>query len=160
MIDIGLKIVLIFILLFIFWQDCKDRMVYWFLYPLSGILFFVLQAHNIGYQLSLINSGINLGFIFIIILAAGLYSGFVIKKKLSESIGIGDLFMFISLCLTFSTETFIILFVFSLFFSLLLHQYFKDTAEHQTIPLAGYMSLFFAAVYFISFFIQPKYLFA
>jgi hypothetical protein len=161
MIDVGLKIVLILILATIFWQDLKDRMVYWFLYFFSGIIFLAIQIYNVGYRLSLINSCINLCFIIIMVLSAWLYATLIKKKTLiNESIGIGDLFLFVSLCFTFSAETFVTLFVFSLIFSLLLHQYFKGRSEHQTVPLAGYMSLFFAAVYFTSLFIQPGYLFA
>jgi len=161
MIEICCKIILIIIFLLIFWQDSKDRLVYWFLYPLVGIVAFVIEGNRIGYLLAILTSLINLLLILIIIITGYLYSTLILRKKfVNESLGMGDLLLFIFLCFTFATTTFIILFVFSLFFSLILHQYFKNRSDHKTVPLAGYISLFFAAVYLISFFIHPKYLFA
>ena len=161
MIDILLKLVLITVFVFIFFQDSKDRLVYWFLYPLAGVLSYTIQAITIGWYIAILNSLINLGFIAIILSVGFLYSKLIMKKKfVDESIGLGDILLFLFLCFTFSTIPYIILFVFSLLFSLLLHNFLKKTSHPDTVPLAGYITLFFAAVYFISLFISPKYLFA
>jgi hypothetical protein len=54
-----------------------------------------------------------------------------------------------------------VLFVFSLLFSLLLHSIFKkNQPEHETVPLAGYMSLFFGSVYIADFFFDCNFLYA
>jgi len=162
MIDIAFKTTIILVFFIIFWQDSKDRLVYWFLYPLIGVLAYVIQSNTINnYILVIYNSLLNMILVSLIVIIAWIYSAVIKKKKfLNESIGIGDILLFIFLCFTFTTITFIILFVFSLIFSLVLYQYFKTRILQDTVPLAGYIALFFAAVYVVSFFIQPKYLFA
>lgn len=160
MINIGLKLILIVLLFIVFSQDTKDRLVYWFLYPLTGILFYLVQARLLGHMQSLVNSLINFVFILLLITVGWIYARAIMKQKFTKTMGIGDILFFISLCFTFTPITFIILLVFSLVFSLLLHQYFKGRSEQATVPLAGYMALFFAAVYLLSFFIEPGYLFA
>ena len=161
MIETLLKVPLIITFLVIFWQDTKDRLVYWFLYPLVGCIGFVIQVSYTGYGTSIINSIANLVFITVLLSVAYLYSKFVMKKEfVNESIGVGDILLFIFLCFTFATITFFILFVFSLVFSLMIHLYFKKKSNHKNVPLAGYIAIFFAAVYTASFFIEPKYLFA
>jgi len=161
MIEIAFKAAIIILLAIIFWQDTKDRMVTWILYPLAGILFYMLNAKYTDYYTAIINTAINLSLIIIIVAIAYFYSILILKKQfVNGSIGIGDLLFFMFLPFAFSTVAFIILFVFSLLFSLTLHMYFKNKSTNKTVPLAGYMALFFTAVYIVSFFIAPKYLFA
>ncbi|WP_452596852.1 hypothetical protein [Pontimicrobium sp. MEBiC01747] len=64
-----------------------------------------------------------------------------------NTFGLGDVLLFIGLTLSFSTTSFIILFVFSLVFALVLHLFFKTKTKIASVPLAGYLSLFFASVY-------------
>lgn len=161
MIDIAITLALVAILLVIFLQDTKDRLVLWFLYPAIGVLSYSLQAFTTGYILALVNSLINLSFIIVLLLVLFAYSKFKLKTDfINGSMGLGDILLFIFLSFTFSTVSFLTLLVFSLFFSLLLHAFFKNRSQHKNVPLAGYISLFFATVYLISLFIEPKYLFA
>src|SRR5690606_12987489 len=114
-----------------------------------------------SYIITLLNSLLNIITMSIIILICYLYSKFIMKKEfINGSIGIGDILLFIFLCLTFSSIAFIILLAFSLIFSLLLHQIAKQKKNNLTVPLAGYISLFFAAIYIVSFFITPSYLYS
>ena len=153
--------VLILIFLLIFYQDTKDRMVYWFLYPLNGILSFFIQWHYIGLMPTTANSLINICFVLIILGVGYAYSSAIMKKPfINGSMGSGDILLFLFLTFSFTTSTFILLFVFSLCFSLVLHLYLKNKTTHSTVPLAGYMSLFFSAVYIAAFFLEPKYLYA
>ena len=157
----ALKILILVLFLLIFWQDTKDRLVYWFLYPLVGGLAFFIQASYNGYFVILTNTAVNVLLIGLILGTAFVYSKIIMKRQfVNESIGIGDILLFIFLCCTFSPLPFIILLVFSLMFSLVVHVYLRNRSAHTTVPLAGYISLFFFAVYFTSFFIEPKYLFA
>lgn len=161
MIEILLKGLLIITFLVIFWQDTKDRLVYWFLYPLTGCLAIVIQVLQIGYVPALINSVINLVFVLLLVSVSYIYSKIIMKKQfVNGSIGLGDILIFVFLCFTFATVAFFILFVFALMFSLILHLSFKKKSIHNNVPLAGYLAVFFAAVYTVSFFIEPKYLFA
>lgn len=154
------RIVIIIILGIIFWQDYKERMVYWFMYPLLGLLGFITQSYYNDIYLTLLSSIVNLCLILTMLLVLYVYSKFFLKKKLiGESIGIGDVLFFIFLSFCFSIVSFLILFVFSLVFSLVLHVFLRKK-KNETVPLAGYMSVFFAVVYCMTFFMNFEFLFA
>lgn len=156
-----LKIWLILSFLFVFYQDSKTRQVYWFLYPLIGILALIVQAYFNSFIITLVNSLFNILLIVIVLIVGYIYSKMIMKRDfINGSFGIGDLLLFIFLCFTFSTITFTILFSFSLLFSLIVHFALKQKNKDTTVPLAGYMSLFFATVYLTSFLINPAYLYS
>ena len=156
-----LKVLLIAVFLMIFLQDKKDRMVYWSLYLLAGIFCFWIQLSENILEVALMNVVFNLFLIGIVIAVSYLYTTRVKKIGfLNESIGGGDILLFIALCFSFSTVAFILLFTFSLLFALVLHLYASKKDKQKTVPLAGYMALFFSGVYLISFFTPPKHLFA
>jgi hypothetical protein len=58
----------------------------------------------------------------------------------------GDLFFFILLAVSLPILSFLILFVFSLIFSLLIFILLKNTFKEKTVPLAGLQSLFLSLV--------------
>lgn len=144
-----LSALLILVLIVIFWQDYKDRFVYWFLYPFVGILGLCIQL-KLGYSSLFIFYSfiINLLFIATIISLLWIYTKYILKKKFyNTTIGSGDLLFFICLCTVFSVEVFIVLFVFSIITSLLLHLFLKNRYHNNvSVPLAGYMALFFGVV--------------
>jgi hypothetical protein len=146
----------------IFIQDYKSRYVYWFLYPLVGIAAFALHFEKNGIEISLLNSVLNLGFIAILLSIAFLYAQFVMKINfIKEAFGIGDLLFFIFISFAFAPFSFAILLVFSLIFSLAIHFFLKEKQkQYTTIPLAGYMSLFFGAIYILSFFTNLSVIYA
>jgi hypothetical protein len=157
-----LKIAIVSVFTVITWQDIKERLVYWFCYPLVGILGFFIQKNFLELDTIIINSLVNLSLITTVILILWVYSKIILKRKLvNQSIGIGDVLFFIALAFCFSIVSFYVLFVFSLFFSLLMHFLLKKNyKEHTTIPLAGYMAVFFAFVYCATFFMNCNFLFA
>lgn len=156
-----LKILLITIFFLILFQDCKDRKVYWFLYPIVGVLVFVLQMEVVPISSVLVNASLNLIFIFILLSVCYLYAAVKLKKPLlKEVFGLGDVLFFIFIAFSFSIISFFVLFVFSLLFSLLLHFVLQHRQTEKTVPLAGYMSLFFGVVYVISFFCESNFLYA
>lgn len=156
-----LKILLLSVFFLILYQDCKDRKVYWFLYPAIGVLVFLLQISISPVYSVLINSVFNLLFVAVLLSVCYLYAAFRLKKNLlKEVFGLGDVLFFIFIAFSFSIVSFFILFVFSLFFSLLLHFILKHKQAEKTVPLAGYMSLFFGTVYGISFFYECPFLYA
>ena len=156
-----LKLLLIGVFFLVFFQDNKDRKVYWFLYPIIGILVFVLQIKAISIYPTLINTGFNLGFVSFLLLVCFVYAKLKLKKPLlKEVFGLGDLLFFIAISFSFSIVSFLILFIFALLFSLLLHLVLKHRQSEKTVPLAGYMSLFFGVVYGMSFFWECNFLYA
>ncbi|RDI06676.1 hypothetical protein DEU42_11421 [Flavobacterium sp. AG291] len=161
MIDFILKAGIIAVFFIIFLQDFRDRLVYWFLYPLVGVIGYIVQAKNLGYELSLVYSLINLSIIIILLLILFLYSRLKLKMNfINGTMGIGDILLLLFLSFIFPTTTFVVLFVFSLFFSLLIHYFLKNTGTHKNVPLAGYIALFFLFIYVASFFLEPYYLYS
>ncbi|MDI1307437.1 MAG: hypothetical protein PSX42_21685 [bacterium] len=82
------------------------------------------------------------------------------KPLLKEVFGLGDVLLFIFITFSFSIVSFFVLFVFSLVFSLLLHFVLQRKQIDKTVPLAGYLSLFFGVVYGISFLGYSNFLYA
>lgn len=153
--------IIILVLLIIFWQDYKQRLVTWLLYPLSGILAYLINFGNVGHLTASINSIVNLCFVSVMLLITYMYSKIVMKKKfINESMGSGDVLLLIFLCFSFATFSFIVLLILSLIFSLALHIAIKNNTKEKTVPLAGYISLFFAVVYAEGLFVKHPYLFA
>ena len=154
-----LKLLLLLVFTLVLYQDFKSRLVYWFLYPIIGILAFAIQLHSLPLSIALTNLGGNLVFVVLILAVSMIYVRFR-KLDFKNTIGIGDILFFLFIAGTFSIVSFLVLFVFSLLFSLILHLVLSNKNEQSTVPLAGYMSLFFGAVYAISFFWNDTFLYA
>lgn len=148
-----IKFLLFFSLVFIFFQDYRDRQVYVFLFPLIGILGTYLFFLNSNLEYYFLSVCINLGIVLIVVLLNYLFAKLVLKKNLlKEAMGLGDIFFFIAFALCFPTVTFINFFVFSILFTFVLHLALSKLSmeKNRHIPLAGYMSLFLIAVYLVS----------
>jgi hypothetical protein len=156
-----LKILLLATFAFIFYQDFKTRLVYWYWYLFAAILCFFIQSNYATFFSSIINTIINLLFIGAILMISFLYSRFKLKQPfLKEVFGLGDVLFFLAICCSFSPASFLILFVFSLLFSLLMHLLLVNKNKEATVPLAGYMALFFGVVYIISFICDCGFLYS
>jgi hypothetical protein len=154
-----LKLILLLVFAAILYQDSKNRLVYWFLYPIIGILVFVIQLQYLPIKLAFLNSGLNLLFITLLLGVSFVYIKFR-KLSFQEAIGFGDILFFVFMSFAFAVVSFIILFVFALLFSLILHFVFQKKNQLKTVPLAGYMALFFGVVYTITFFNNSNFLYA
>ena len=55
--------------------------------------------------------------------------------------GLGDLLFFLAVTPLFVTYNYIVFFIFSMVFAIVLQLLFKKTMQHQTIPLAGFSAL-------------------
>ncbi len=128
-------------------QDIKERQVYWFLFPMIGLLSGVLLYQNLFPDLFYKTVLLNLAFVGILIAVVFLYSKLRLKTSVLNTFGLGDGLLFLALAFSFSSISFIILFVFGLVFSLVLHLVLKRKSKQTTVPLAGYLSLFFAITY-------------
>ena len=139
------KIALMACLLWVFKQDIKERLVFWWLFPMIAILFSVLFLNQVVKEIYLQYVLMNLALVSVILLLLFAYSGFVLKSGfINTSFGLGDALLFIALSFSFPTLAFCVLLSFSLVFSLVLHFVLVRKQELKTVPLAGYMSLFFA----------------
>lgn len=129
------------------YQDFKSRAVFWFMFPFLAIALGIIHYLKVEASFFYRSLPINFILVSIIILLLFLYSKLIAKKKfMNHSIGLGDVLFFIALAIGFPTMTFIVLFSYSLFFSLLTYLIFKKRMKLKTVPLAGLMSLFLIGV--------------
>jgi len=149
-------------LLAIFYQDQKDRMVYWWFFLMSGIGFSIVHVQEVGWLQFGIHTSFNVGLVSVILIVLMFYLRIRFQTfRLKSVLGLGDMILFFALALGFATLSFITLFVFGLLFSLVLHLTFKkkydytlsrkrthneSNSQEITVPLAGYLSLFFTGV--------------
>ena len=142
-----IKVIVTISLVNIFWEDFKSREVhlFWFFILLLSASFLYLEKTI--WQVFFISSLINLTIIIIISFITFLYIKFKLKMNFNQAFGWGDLLFFIAASFTFATYSFLMVFVIGLLFSLLMHIIVKRFQTTQSVPLAGYMSLFFALCY-------------
>lgn len=147
MVTIILKILLTLAFGAVFVQDMKARQVHWFLFPAIAILGGVLFYDNTLKELFMMSVLLNVSFVLILLFIVFIYAHLKIKTSPLKTIGLGDVLLFVGLSLSFSSVSFIIIFVSSLVFSILLHVMVIRKSQFKTVPLAGYMSLFFMLTY-------------
>jgi hypothetical protein len=141
-----LKMLFIGILLAIFFQDLKERKVTLTLL-VSGILIGgFLHFQKLIAIVFLSNSMVNLIIISLIFSFLWLYAKLKLKKKIQEVFGLGDFLFFCLLAVSLPIVSFLVIFVFSLFFSLVVFMLIKSSLKQKTVPLAGFQSIFFAIV--------------
>ena len=134
-------------LIAIVFQDLKERKVSLYLFILSWTFLTTLYYQNSISTEFLVTIATNLAliiFIFGILLA---YTRFKLKQPLFEVFGFGDALFFLVLACGFPTPTFIVLFVGSLIFALLLFLILKPKLQDKTVPLAGLQALFLVLVF-------------
>jgi len=137
------KILSLCCLLLITIQDFKERKVYMWLL-VCGIAFMSQQFfYNVEVEVFLSNVLLNLSIIFAILGILYLYTNFKLKIKFSEALGLGDIFFFLGIAISFPAMTFILLFSFSLLFAFVLFLLLKPILKMNTVPLAGLQALFF-----------------
>lgn len=156
-----IKVISCITLLFIAYQDFKERRVYWFLFPLLGASLLYLHFLHTGiFKILTYYILLNIILISLILLILFLFTNLVLKKQfLNHSFGLGDILFFYAFALGFPTITFTILFANALIFSFLFFFILKKTQNFKTAPLAGLMSLFLFFILGISIFTDTTLLY-
>ncbi len=134
------------ILALITYQDFKQRevsvLLFFVVALIGGYLHYSAQYLN-QFLLSLL---INLSTVLILISILILYVKFIMKIKLKESIGSGDLLFFIVFALSFPSVSFVLLLALSFVFSLVIFFILKQSLKNKTVPLAGLQAFFLGLV--------------
>lgn len=139
---LSLNIAIIGLLLWVFYQDLKERKVTILLLLLLLALGGFLHSQFHMFEIFMIHIGINIAVIGFILLILWLYTRWVMKKRLFEAFGLGDLVFFLILAVSFPIPTFLIVFSSSLVFAFIIFMVLKPSLKEQTIPLAGFQALF------------------
>lgn len=138
-------------LLIIIYQDLKDREVYGITFPILIALLGVLHYQYTSLMNFLYAMMMNVGILIVIMAILYVYNMVRLKKAFfKEVFGWGDLFFFMALAVGFPTITFVVLFVFSLLFSLIAWLVLKKKSNHNTVPLAGLMAVFLGVVLIVN----------
>ncbi|SNR15446.1 conserved membrane protein of unknown function [Tenacibaculum jejuense] len=132
----------LFILITIFFEDFKERKVHVFLLLTFVLLGGIVFYQNTFLELYLLSITLNFSFLLFLILCLWGYTKFKLKLPFFSAIGLGDLLFFTGLAVAFPTINFLILFVSSLLFSLLLFVIMKSRMKYKTVPLAGFQAIF------------------
>lgn len=136
----------IVILLGIFFQDMKERKVSLYLFIVAMVLGALLYFQKEPQIVFTLNIGVNLGIVLSIFGIIWAYTQLKLKQKISTAFGLGDLLFFCVLAVSMPIVSFLVVFVFSLLFSLIVFKTLKNSLKEKTVPLAGLQALFFACV--------------
>jgi len=109
-----LKIILAIVFIVISVQDIKDRMVYWFLFPIIGLLMGFLFYSNTLPELFIVSVIINLVFVVVLFGVIYTYSKLKLKSNVFSVFGLGDILLFLALAFSFSSISFIVVFIYFL----------------------------------------------
>jgi hypothetical protein len=137
-------VISILLFLTVFVQDVKSRGIWWFL-PLvvftTGLLF---RSSEMGYWFVLW----NIIFVAGILSFLWIYIRFRFGKESTffSYFGLGDLLFLFALTTYFSFPVFIYVFTFGTCFSLLIHFLVNAIKKQETVPYAGYLSVFVLAI--------------
>lgn len=135
------------------YQDIKERMVQWLLFPLVGLLIGLHHWFKSDPSTFLVLCLSNVVLVSVILVILWLYTKFINKRRfLNTSFGLGDVLFLYAFALGFPPITFLVLLTSGIFFSFLIHIILAKSSVHASIPLAGYLSLFLIGMLIISFF--------
>ena len=144
------KLLLIISLLAIAYQDSKERKVSLWLLMVAFFLTGGLHYHHSVEVLFWYSIFLNIGIVILIITILLIYARLKLKQGLEKAFGFGDLLFFLVIAVGFPTVSFIILFSFSLIFSLIIVVTLKKKYRFKTVPLAGLQALFFSFIFLIN----------
>lgn len=122
-------------------QDVKHRHIHVILPIVVIVLAFVLNQDRLIW-LDFIQTLVFIGVNFI-----GITAYFSLKRKeiinpFKAYIGLGDLLFLIAVTPMFSFRNYILFFITGMLFSLMLFLAIKHTQKYQTVPLAGFLSIY------------------
>lgn len=129
-------------------QDIKDRLVWWFLFPLLAVFGGFLYLENAVLVVVLASMLINILLLSVILGVVYLYVRFYLRKEfLQQAFGLGDILFLGAFAISFPTISFVIFYLFSVLFSIVMNTLLSRNLVDKTIPLAGFMALFLIGVY-------------
>lgn len=138
-----LNICLAIALLIVFLQDVKYRHIHILLPLIILVISFYIFKKNIDVNYLIILQ--NILFVFLTLLLLVMYMSLKNKSFLNpfkNYFGLGDLFFFVSITPLFVTYNYVLFFIFSMLFSVVIHLIFSKLMTIKTVPLAGFSALF------------------
>ena len=148
--SIIVEIITILLMILIFFQDVKSRMIH-ILLPLG--LFLVGMFYRYDLQLDYISMLYSLLFVVVVLLGLFLYTLLKKndKKSFNKSIGLGDILFFIAVIPFFDERNYFLFFITGMLFSLLAFIILSFFTKSELIPLAGFLALYFIVLKILSY---------
>lgn len=145
------------VLLAIIYQDLTYRKIHIAL-PVVLMLLLIVGTYRNG-NLN-INSMLEI-LMFLILNMIGIFVYFSFKNKkivnpFAKYIGLGDILFLIAILPLFILRTYMLFFITGMLFSLLLYLIFKNRLKFNSIPLAGYLSLYLATLMILNTFLETN----
>ncbi len=136
----------------IWYQDQKERLVSFFLFPFLALETAVIHYLNTTSEVFVTNVLVNIVIICLIVVILFLYARFKMKKNLfKEAFGLGDAFILVALAFAFPVYTFVVLLSLGFLTILGIHFLLGILGKRrETIPFAGELALFMTLVYVAS----------
>ncbi len=135
----------------IVFQDLKERMVHWVLFPLVGVFLGALYLRQTSFINYVVNVGSNIILVGALIFLLWVYTKILRRQDfLNASLGLGDILFLCAFALGFPTVSFIVLLAFSLCFSVLAFVVLNYFVNAKTVPLAGFIGLFLLGILLLS----------
>ncbi|WP_161568438.1 prepilin peptidase [Flavobacterium cupreum] len=137
---------LLAVLLFVFFQDWKYRRIHVVL-PLAIFLLslYLIYLKSLSFQNMLLNTAFFLVTLGILVLYMSLKNKQFLNP-FKHYFGLGDLLFYVAVTPLFILPNFIVFFILSMVFALVLQFAFKKVLTEQTVPLAGFSALFLCIV--------------
>lgn len=157
---ISAYILLFVTLLFIAFQDLQHREVSVWLFPLLAVastLFFFSQKDGVWQNIVM-----NILFVTVLISCLFLYISIKHLKVVNifkAHFGLGDVLFLTAITPMFSISNMVIYVIFGMVFAILIHllaQSFKRLSALETVPLAGYLSIFLTCILVADVFFSPS----
>lgn len=135
-----MQTILLFNLIYLFYQDLKERQVYvWSALSLYGLTLITYHGHFMEISF-LIDRVLNFIFLILLISIVAGISQLLLKIDFSKAIGTGDYLFFGFMALYFGSTEFLVLFISSLIVALLCSFLFRFK-WNGIIPLAGIQAI-------------------
>ncbi len=148
--NLFLNAIIIALLVILIYQDFRARSVSWIIFPVLIICQGILSFNVTGKQELIFNTSINLALLTLQFLLLTLYFSFRNKRLtniINQYIGIGDLFFFVFLSLSFSPFNLIAFFILSLLLTLIAYGItMAGKLKQYKIPLLGSMAIAYLIV--------------
>ena len=142
-----LNILFIAVLLYIFYEDISDQKISLWALVLVFTMGVYLHYTAVPQEVFLTQFYRNISGVALLLVFLATYVHLRFKTGLFKLFGSGDAIFFVVLAVSLSTSAFVLLFVSSLVFSLVITLCFPKKIQPRTIPLAGLQALFFSLVF-------------
>ncbi|MNK23697.1 hypothetical protein D3C87_419950 [compost metagenome] len=137
-------IAILFSLCGMFFQDIKSRHIHIILPPIVFLGGAYLLLQNLSWNKSVEIIAYNLIFLFLTFFILIIYMSLknrTFQNPFKNYFGLGDLLFYLAVSPLFVLHNYILFFILSMIFSIVLFFIFKKFLKKDSIPLAGYASL-------------------